>query len=259
MKSYRSYTNVPTFELGTKDGETIRDLIAQGSGRRSAAHQDSHGCQVGTEPEDGSLVWGTLPGQTDETIYVIAHRDGWFDAAGDNASGVASMLGLAEYFAKVPEGQRRRTMIFIGTDGHHNIKPGGFGREWLVANREKFFSKTALMINDEHPSEVLTHGGVDWIDGHNAIPSNGMRAVRRGRSCEKIAADAFHEFGVPVWTATQQTPPGGDLGDSTGSYPGSRRRPTISCICTRRQTRQITCHGRGWRQSHAPTRRSSMK
>ena len=33
-----------------------------------------------------SLVWGTLPGTTDENIHVTAHRDGWFDAATDNAA-----------------------------------------------------------------------------------------------------------------------------------------------------------------------------
>ncbi len=87
------------------------------------------------------LVWGTLPGATDETIYVLAHRDGWFEAAGDNASGVATMLGLAEHFAKIPRSRRRRTIIFIGTDGHHHIPQGGYGREWLLANREKFFSR----------------------------------------------------------------------------------------------------------------------
>ena len=38
-------------------------------------------------------VWGTLKGTTDETIYVEAHRDGWFESATDNASGVATMLG----------------------------------------------------------------------------------------------------------------------------------------------------------------------
>ena len=34
-----------------------------------------------------ALVWGTLPGATDETIYIVAHRDGWFEASGDNAGG----------------------------------------------------------------------------------------------------------------------------------------------------------------------------
>ena len=67
-----------------------------------------------------ALVWGSIKGSTDETIYLIAHRDGWFDAAGDNASGVASILGLAEFYAKQPPAQRRRTLVFVGLDGHHN-------------------------------------------------------------------------------------------------------------------------------------------
>ena len=43
-----------------------------------------------------------------------------FDAAGDNASGVASMIALAEHYSKIPRVERKRTMVFIGLDGHHN-------------------------------------------------------------------------------------------------------------------------------------------
>ena len=163
------------------------------------------------------MVWGTLPGETDETIYVIAHRDGFFDASGDNASGVATMLGLAEYFAKLPKSQRRRTMIFLGTDGHHNIKPGGFGREWLVANRDKFFAKTALMINAEHPAEVLSHGGTTGMTTAE-IPLEWYAGGRP--QLEKITVDAFHEFGVPIWTHHSEKPPGGDLGRFYWFVPG---------------------------------------
>jgi hypothetical protein len=217
-QSYRAYTHVPTFNLGTKDGETIRDLI--GNAQAGAALHMRIRLDANWLPGQKSyLVWGTLPGQSDETIYVIAHRDGWFDAAGDNASGVATMLGLAEYFAKIPKSQRRRTMIFIGMDGHHQIKPGGFGREWLVANRDKFFSKTALMINAEHPAEMLSHGGtaggtttmipLEWYAGGSSRPQ-----------LEKIAVDAFHEFGVPVWMQPSGRPPGGDLGRFYWFVPG---------------------------------------
>ncbi len=217
-QSYRAYTHVPTFNLGTKDSETIRDRIG------SASAGDTPHVKIRLDanwlPNQKSyLAWGTLPGATDETIYVIAHRDGFFDAAGDNATGVATMLGLAEYFAKIPKSQRRRTMIFVGTDGHHNIKPGGFGREWLVANRDKFFSKTALMINAEHPAEVLSHGGtagtttatvpLEWYAGGSSRPQ-----------LEKIAVNAFHEFGVPVWARPSEKPPGGDLGRFYWFVPG---------------------------------------
>lgn len=217
-QSYRAYTKVPTFNLGTKDGETIRDLIGNapaGGSPRIKIRLDANW----VPGQKSYLVWGTLPGRTDETIYVIAHRDGFFDAAGDNASGVASMLGLAEYFAKLPKSQRRRTMVFIGTDGHHNIKPGGFGREWLVANRDKFFSKTALMINAEHPAEVLSHGGTAGLT-NTAIPLEWYAGGSSRPALEKIAVDAFHEFGVPIWTQPSERPPGGDLGRFYWFVPG---------------------------------------
>ena len=120
-QTYRAYTHVPTFHLGTEDALAIRDLIGQAGDPPHVAIRLEAQFASG---QKSYLVWGSLPGMTDETIYVIAHRDGWFDAAGDNAGGVASMIGLAEYFAKRPKSERRRTMIFIGTDGHHSIRPG---------------------------------------------------------------------------------------------------------------------------------------
>jgi Zn-dependent M28 family amino/carboxypeptidase len=218
-QSYKAATTVPTFNLGTEDGLAIRDLIA-----KAPAGEPPHiKIRVNAKWESGQksfLVWGTLAGATDETIYVVAHRDGWFDAAGDNASGVASLLGVAEYFAKVPQSQRRRTMIFIGTDGHHQITPGGYGREWLAANRDKFFSKTALMFNAEHPSEVLTHGGATngWTE--SIIPDAWYAGGAARPHLANIAGDAFHEFGLPVWGQPSPTPPGGDLGPFVSFLPG---------------------------------------
>jgi hypothetical protein len=217
-QSYQAYTSVPSFNLGTADGGQMRELI----GSAPANHPPQIKIRMDAEwvPNEKSyLVWGSLPGTTDETVYVIAHRDGWFDGAGDNASGVASMLGLAEYFAKVPQSQRRRTLIFIGTDGHHDIKPGGFGREWMVANRDKLFAKTALMINDEHPSEVLTHGGASgWTD--TMVPLEWYAGGSSRPQLRTIAADAFREFGVPIWAEAGETPPAGDLGRFYWFLPG---------------------------------------
>jgi peptidase M28-like protein len=219
VQAYRATTTLPSFNLGTEDAVAVRDLIA-----KTPAGDPPHikiRLNAKWVPDQKSfLVWGTLPGATDETIYVIAHRDGWFDAAGDNASGVASMLGLAEYFAKVPQSQRRRTMIFIGTDGHHQQPPGGYGREWLAANREKFFSKTALMFNAEHPSQVLTHGGANSGWTETIIPDAWYAGGSARPQLTKIAADAFHEFGLPVWAQPSQTPPGGDLLPFFGFVPG---------------------------------------
>jgi hypothetical protein len=217
-QAYRANSNVPTFNLGTEDALKLRDLI----GTAPAGNPPHLKIRLDAKwaaDQKSFLVWGTLPGAADETIYVIAHRDGWFDASGDNASGVATMLGLAEYYAQVPQNQRRRTMIFIGTDGHHQNSPGGYGREWLVANRERFFSKTALIINAEHPSEVLTRGGPAG-GTQSIIPLQWYAGGASRPQLTTIAAAAFREFGVPLWDEPSTTPPAGDLLPFAGFLPG---------------------------------------
>jgi Peptidase family M28 len=216
--SYNANTTIPTFNLGTADGVKVRDMIAKAPAG-APPHVRIQMTAAWASGEKSFLVWGTLPGATDETIYVIAHRDGWFDAAGDNASGVATMLGLARYFAKVPQSQRKRTMIFIGMDGHHAVPAGGFGREWLAANREKFFAKTALMINAEHPAEALTHSATSgWTDA--TIPLEWYAGGSSRPQLTKIALDAFQEFGVPIWAQPSPNPPAGDIGPFVGFLPG---------------------------------------
>ncbi|MBI3491908.1 MAG: M28 family peptidase, partial [Acidobacteria bacterium] len=136
---------VPGFFMGFEDGKVIRDLI--GAGRAVKLKM-----KVTVEMRDGltsSNVWGTLPGATDENIIVIAHQDGYYDAALDNASGLSVMMTLLDYFSQIPKEQRRRSITFVATAGHHVGSPG---TRWMHDNRDTVLAKTALMINCEHAS-----------------------------------------------------------------------------------------------------------
>ena len=114
-------------------------------------------------------------------------------------------------------------MIFIGTDGHRQNSPGGYGREWLAANREKFFAKTALLINAEHPGEVLTRGETSgWTE--SVIPNQWYAGGESRPQLAKIAADAFHEFGVPIWPQPSE---------SAGHPSGSFMEPTTTLFRSR--------------------------
>jgi hypothetical protein len=75
---------VPTFSLGQKDGLAMRDLIAQaGAGE---AHVKIV-LDIQRVPNlKSATIWGTLPGMTDESDVIVAHRDGWFEGANDNAA-----------------------------------------------------------------------------------------------------------------------------------------------------------------------------
>jgi len=212
-------TSVPTFMVGMNDGMSLRDLIIRAGGETPRITIRLDAALVPNLKT--ATVWGTLPGATTETIYVLAHRDGWFEGASDNASGVATMIGLAEYFAKVPRTQRRRTMIFLGSAGHHNSTEttghatahSNVSGTWLVDNRATVFAQTALFINSEHTStlstflqvgpnrvrRVNTYTGMQWYVGGPSRPK-----------LQEIAAQAFRAFGVSTYAEPESATPNGE-------------------------------------------------
>jgi hypothetical protein len=214
---YPVRVNVPVFALGMEDGYAIRDLI----GRSERAPRVRIRLDVKQVPnKKSSLVWGTLPGATDETIYVMAHRDGWFDAATDNASGVATMIGLAEHYAGVPQERRRRTIVFVGLDGHHNDS-GGVGRMWMADHRGELFAKTALAINAEHTSTIQTYFYGERIRRANTYTAQLWYAGGPTRpKLQDVAIKAFREFGVSTYAEPETAPPPGDLGRFFRFVPG---------------------------------------
>ena len=67
---------------GYRDGNTVKELIGKGDTVRVKM-------QVDIDYRDGlksASIIGTLPGTTDEKIYILAHLDGYFEAALDNAA-----------------------------------------------------------------------------------------------------------------------------------------------------------------------------
>ena len=225
-QAYPSGTKAPAFTVGHDDGVAARDIIAATPAGQSARVNVK--LDVRRVPNlKTAQIWGTLPGATDETIYIMAHRDGWFDASGDNAGGVASMLGLAEHYAKMPQAQRKRTMIFIALDGHHNSGEGSaVGNKWLVDNRQKLFAKTALAINVEHPSTVQTqsrpryYNANEIVWGNTYMPQQWYAGGPSRPELEKIAANAFKQFGATMDLYPNPTPPASDMSSFFQFLPG---------------------------------------
>jgi len=216
-QAYPKNTSVPTFTVGGEDGIAVRDLIATAAAGQPPQVHVRMDVEMVSDLQTG-IVWGTLPGATDETIYIMAHRDGWFDASGDNASGVASVIGLAEHYASIPQAERRRTIIFLGIDGHHNSGDGSaVGGRWLADNRAELFAKTALVINAEHPSTVQTSSRPRYLRRDEIIWANSYTAQQwyaGGPSrpeLQEIAVNAFREFGVSFYLDPNPRPPAGDL------------------------------------------------
>ena len=208
VQGYTTRGKIPTFMLGMDDGYALRDMIGR-AGRSSAPRIRIDFQTRMVTGLKSATVWGRLLGETDETVYVMAHRDGWFDGAGDNGSGVATMLGLAEYFAKMPRAQRRRTMIFLGVSGHHG--PAVSGQD-LVSRRTELFAKTALLINAEHTSTLQTYLYWNAIRRANTATAQFWYAGGPSRpNLQDITVHAFRAFGAAIYAAPELGAPPGDL------------------------------------------------
>lgn len=196
------YRHIPGFFMGYRDGTAVREMIGSGEPVRVRI-------RVSTEEREGlrsASVWGTLPGATDEDIFVMAHLDGWFEAALDNASGVAVMMGLAEYFARIPQAERRRNLIFIGTAGHHAGSPGAV---WFHDNRNTVLAKTALVINAEHVAVTQTINWGAQLRKTNIDSPRRWWVYGSDRLLE-IVLGSYSRFGVSIW-AERETSPVGEI------------------------------------------------
>ena len=170
----------PGFFMGFEDGRTLRDLVGTGQPVTISA-------RVETEMREGLTsvsVYGTLPGTTDETIYVMAHMDGYYDAALDNASGMAVMIGLAEYFAQTPLAERRRSITFIGTAGHHVGSPNApYLRDQGGAREDR--PDDQLRAHRAHPVRCLQHGAAadQYRDTASLVGARQPAAARPDSRC----------------------------------------------------------------------------
>jgi len=192
---------VPTFSTGMKDGLAARDLIADATASGAAARAKIT-LDVDRVPNlKSGTVWATLPGTTDEQVMVVAHRDGWFEGANDNAAGVATMVGIAEYFARIPKEQRRRTIVFLGTTGHHNSTAESGA--WFASHPD-VFDKAALLLNCEHTGGAET--GPGNIRQSNAVAAFGWYGT--GARLADIVVRAMDAFGVPSFPQSSPSPPG---------------------------------------------------
>jgi len=197
---------VPVFMIGNDDGTAIREMIEN---RQSPKIQ----MRLAVEMKDGlktASIWGVLPGTTDENVAVMAHTDAFFEGAMDNASGMATMVALAEYYASMPKSKRRRTMTFFTTSAHHSPSGPNASMRWIHTNMKEMWAKTALIVNCEHTAQVAT-----FLVGNALIGSNQVSARRwfvgGSDQLKVIVAKTFKDYGIALYSRPEARP-GGELG-----------------------------------------------
>jgi hypothetical protein len=215
---WQSTAGRPGFNLGYEDGMKIREMLGQGQPVKVKLQLDAE-MRPGLKT---TSVIGTLPGASmapgndvneGEDITIIAHMDGYFQAALDNASGLAVMIGLVEHFAKVPRAERRRNIRFIGSAGHH----GGPGARWLHDERTTALANTALAINLEHVAAVRSKYWGPKLRMTTAVSPMRWWVYGSPRLLD-ISLAAFNHFNVGI-TADMDPGASGEMGSLARDVP----------------------------------------
>ena len=188
----------PCFTATREDGLLLDDVL----GKSDLSNPPRIRMRLSAETEEGMTaqnVYGVLRGSTDEYVIVIAHLDGWFDGALDNASGVATMLALAEHFAKQPRAQRKRNIMFVGTAGHHARSPG---TAYMVKHQRELLDKTVFVLNSEHTASVWhTRWGTSLRASNTESPKE-LAITNQSPLLLQVFKEAIDRYGVVTMTST---------------------------------------------------------
>ena len=151
---------VPAIWVGQSTGKKLKAMAAS----KASATLTMHAIVHPGSPTDN--IWAILPGKTDEAIIINTHTDGC-NAIEEN--GALGVVALANYFAKVPESQRNRTLIFLMTTGHfaHGLVRGT--QDWINTN-PGWMKKAVACVTLEHL------GANEWVDhpAENQYKSTGQ-------------------------------------------------------------------------------------
>jgi len=222
---------VPAFVIGGDDGDFLEDLIGRAEPSRLHIHMD-----LQTEykpPASTENVIGVIPGTSDEYVVIMAHQDGWFDGAIDNASGLATMLSLAQHYAVESKRRKlRRNILFLATAGHHmalgkqhvSQTVDGYPSTTASPGTAKFIElnpdilkKTVLALNCEHTASIATQTGGDtammatggfFEQKLNTENARTLAITNHSPMLLQFFRDAIDRYGLVVAGTTRHSPYG---------------------------------------------------
>jgi hypothetical protein len=199
--------SVPHFTLSMDEGFALRDRLGEGERVRVSFRLEVPQLRdVATE-----YTIATLPGMSSEEIVVMSHTDGYFQAATDNAAGMASALELARFYAQKPLAERPRTMRFIQFPDHHHGEVAR-GRPRVGIDATYDWDNVAVKLTMEHPSQTLLFMYNDALTPTNAVGAFRWNALG-SPAFEEMVFETLREFGVSVY-AMEDGPKNGNYAPS---------------------------------------------
>ncbi len=152
---------ISCFNLGGEDSAFLEAVMVEAA---SAGEVDELAITlditIEREVRKALNLVGKIKGSSDseENIILLAHTDTWFSGADDNASGLAVLIGLAEYYG-AENHKPLHDIYFVASPGHHH---GAGGSSFFVENYSELLDNNIVAINLEH----IASTGITVVDGN---------------------------------------------------------------------------------------------
>jgi hypothetical protein len=133
---------MPALYVGKHDGRKFREMVRDGNVRGTLVLNGTK------NPGVMHNVYGVLPGKSRDAILITSHHDSPFKGYTEDGTGMGMVLALAKYFARVPQDEREKTLILMGSAGHFYGSEGI--RSWIEVHRDDYVKDIVLNLNMEH-------------------------------------------------------------------------------------------------------------
>jgi hypothetical protein len=142
---YGAYVNmpIPGLWISRSSGRELTELLKNSSGQVKATIN----MRTTTRKGVTNIVYGVLPGKTDEIVLIHSHHDAVYQGAVQDASGMSAVLAVAKYFGQIPEEKREKTLMFAAMDSHFSGYSGHMG---FIDNRRKSGDRMIIDFAIEH-------------------------------------------------------------------------------------------------------------
>ena len=142
----------------------------------------------------------------------MTHTDGYFQAAMDNAAGMASALEIARFYSQKPLDQRPRTHQVHPVPRSSPRRSARAAVRRSASTRRIPGTRSRVKLTMEHPSQTLL-----YMSNNDLTPTNAVGAFRWNAlgspEFERMMFDTLREFGVSVY-AQEDGPKNGNYAPS---------------------------------------------
>ncbi|WP_269477922.1 M20/M25/M40 family metallo-hydrolase [Hominibacterium faecale] len=171
------------FSIGKKDGFRLKQQIAA-----SSTKEISVVLNVDSRVEEGGIsynIWGDIPGETEDVIYIINHYDSYYYTVFDDVQGIGWALGLAKAFTE--KGVRpKKTLRFVA----HGAEEWG-----LMDSKYDWAIGAYRQITDIRPEWKETGFAVVNLDGFYAVKGERKFCIVCTQELYDFVQEAVNAYG----------------------------------------------------------------